>query len=155
MPGWLIAVCVIVAILLAVAVYVWIGLRRIDALHRLYADRQTLVGALDKAGGARRGPTGDLTLARQVSAALNIESAFDRHVNALSEAEAAPAKSLFLEDAALFFHSTLSDLEMKRFISDPGRLKRSHIREGVSHLIVWSAAKCVGEARRQLRNENL
>jgi hypothetical protein len=155
MPGWLIAICVIVAILLALVVYVWIGLRRIDALHRLYADRPTLVGALDTAGGARRGPTGDLTLARQVSVALNMASAFDRQVIALSEAEAAGAKSSFLEDAALFFHATLSDLEMKRFISDPGRLKRSHVREGVSHLIVWSAAKCVGEARKQSRSEGL
>lgn len=151
MPGWFVAVCAIVAILLAVVIYVWIGLRRIDALHRLYADRPTLVAALDTAGGARRGPTDDLALARQVSAALEIESAFDRAVMALSEAEVAGAKSLLLEDAALFFHATLSDLEMKRFIADPGRLKRSHIRDGVSHLIVWTASQCLGEASRQAR----
>lgn len=178
MPAWLIATCATVAVLLGLVGYVWIGLRRIEALHRLYADRPTLLGALDRAGGARRGPAGDLTLAHQVSAALDMDATFERQIlvglssnfsivgqtvtdefrqrlTALAEAKAASAKLHYLEDAALFFHATLSEAEMRKLISDPTRLKRTHIREGVSWLIVWSASKCVGEARGRLREEGL
>jgi hypothetical protein len=172
--AWLAAGAVVLGLLLALVGYVWIGVRRIEALNRLYAHRPTLLGALQAVGGARRPPGGDLALAREVSDALGMDGSFEsciqggllsnftivgqpatdqfrQQLTALAEEEAERAKPGYLNDAALFFHATLSDAEMKQFIADPARIKRSHIRHGTSSLVVRTTAQCVGEARRRLR----
>lgn len=175
--SWLAIIAIAVGVFLAAfAVWLVVGIRRIDALTKLYADRRTLHGALQLAGGARRPPPVDLTRAYPAVEAANLSALFDSliqhfllgvvspkgnvtdeftaRLTALTEAEAQSAKPAFLDDAARFFHAMLSDAEIEQFVADPQRwMKRTSFKDGLNRLLKFTTAPCVGTAFGRLRAE--